>query len=182
MLIRKAAFLAAVSSGFFGAAQAEAGCFGKRNCCQTTPVVCPPCNVPVVYHGSLAPATTGVLGHNSVPCCNNAPVEQINSCTPTPSVPVIKYRTEYRTRTVPVTKYRLETREEEIVNRDGSISKREVQIQVPYTEHIEQTYSVQVPYLEEEGQSVRSSSSIEDTLNKIEGDVRAIKARLGISN
>ncbi|EMI17103.1 hypothetical protein RMSM_05977 [Rhodopirellula maiorica SM1] len=81
-----------------------------------------------------------------------------------------------------MTKYRLETREEEIVNRDGSISKREVQIQVPYTEQIEQTYSVQVPYLEEEGQDVRSSSSIEDTLNKIEGDVRAIKARLGISN
>jgi len=42
MLIRKAAFLASLLASVFGASSAEAGIFGKRNCCQATPIVCPP--------------------------------------------------------------------------------------------------------------------------------------------
>ena len=78
MLIRKAALLASVFSGLFGVSQADAACFGKRNCCQATPVVCNPCPTPApaptVCNSCTTPAPTVSYSY--------APVVT-TSCSPT---------------------------------------------------------------------------------------------------
>ena len=63
MLIRKAVFSASVFSGLFGVSQADAGTFGRRNCCQATPVVCPPC---AVLPGPIT--TAGIQGWLPAAC------------------------------------------------------------------------------------------------------------------
>jgi len=70
MLIRKAVFSASVFSSLFGVSQADAGLFGRRNCCQATPVACPPCAAPAPKMSSFS--IMHPLHSYSVPTVRNA--------------------------------------------------------------------------------------------------------------
>ena len=84
MLIRKSALLASLLASLFGASNAEAGCFGKRNCCQATPIVCPPCapaiNMPQISYSqvySYASQSMGSAITNNCGGCGPTYVPQV---------------------------------------------------------------------------------------------------------